>query len=1147
MKNRIFGLRTCPSAEDWQALLRGHLPTSRIEEYEAHLDDCPICVAQLDALTPSLPDDLWEAAREPVTATPEWAARCQGQGWSEIASAHELAEEGPLVFERKGKYKSHGPIAFGGMGEVYRAWEIGLERWVAIKVPSRTRRSPQAIARFLEEAPRQAQLEHANIVRVYARDEQDGVPFFAMELVTGETLARVAREGEMKPKRVAELMRQVAQAVHCAHKAGVFHRDLKPTNIMLTEEGVPKVVDFGLARTLDGPTPHSPAAGAGTDEYMAPEQWEDDPESPLARTDAYARTDVYGLGAVLYELLTKQAPFLRAAHRNETRRRVRFDDPKPPRSLCKAVPRDLEAICLRCLRKRPEDRFATAEDVAVALGRFIHGYPPAGSSWLSSGSYLVRRHRTASATACAALVALTLVTSLLVSTWWIHQRSEALNIFNEALKLVKEGQISEGHSRMQTSIERLPFGEKLWRGYFIRSVEALTASLNPEVARLSHSSQIRAVAGSADGRHVLIGDDSGCTILWDLAENTTVSLPTRDERKQISAVAFNTSGALCASGDFGGKVIVWDVRSREVLWKTALDNPVSFLGFLGKGDHLLTGAFDREGPQMRMWDVLRNGAKELALESTDLQKERTSDIVVSPKGDRFISISISKRCLLWDAEKGQVLAELGVVPGTGPPPKELPPTYAAFSADGSRFAIAGAKLNIHDGRTGTVIRQVDACGGHRVHCVAFRDDGGPTLVVGTERGVVVRRVSLDLEVWDDVPLDRSTNPSDFAAFTGHGLLLTGLATRTLRLLQPPPLALPHADLGAHTLRHTVVISGDASRIATLTLQETRIDPAESTAKQLRQTLERRLQVWDARTLEPASQAALLPEGLYPTDIAYSPTTDTLAVACRQFDNAALSVGNAPVLLGSITSNGTFLFDRLGDHDTGVCALAFTPDGEKLVTGSLLMPGETPAELICWAIGATSQPVWRIPYSTTVTAIAIAPNGKRLVVGGLDGALRLLSFDRPADAISIVNIGNRISAAAFAHRESILAVTDSKDHVRVFDVSDKSFTLRGEFDQPGSIFAPLQFSPGDDTLYVKGNHGVQRWDLQVLKPIDPVIDFVDGVSTFTVNSSPEAVVAITNKGKMILRTVSRPIPAYGAVVGPQPKPSNANDHDAERNK
>ena len=300
---------------------------------------------RLDALTPSLPDELWEAAREPVTATPEWAARCQG--WSEGALPAEVAEAGPLVFERKGKYKSHGPIAFGGMGEVYRAWEFGLERWVAIKVPSRARRSPKAIARFLEEAPRQAQLEHANIVRVYARDEQDGVPYFAMELVTGETLAKAAREPGLNPTRVARLMRQIAQAVHAAHKVGVFHRDLKPTNIMLTAEGIPKVVDFGLARTLDGPTPHSPAAGAGTDEYMVPEQWEDDPESPLARTDAYARTDVYGFGAILYELLTKQAPFLRAAHRNETRRRVRFDEPKPPRALCKAIPRsgsDLPAL-----------------------------------------------------------------------------------------------------------------------------------------------------------------------------------------------------------------------------------------------------------------------------------------------------------------------------------------------------------------------------------------------------------------------------------------------------------------------------------------------------------------------------------------------------------------------------------------------------------------------------------------------------------------------------------------------------------------------------------------------------------------------------------------------------------------------------------
>ena len=656
MKNRIFVSRPCPSADDWQALLAGNLPTSRIEEIEAHLDGCLVCVARLDALTPSLPEELWDAALEPATVTPEWAARCHG--WTEVESPSEPADDGPLLFERKGKYKSHGPIAFGGMGEVYRAWEIGLDRWVAIKIPSRARRSPNAITRFLEEAPRQAQLEHENIVRVYARDEQDGIPFFAMELVTGETLAKASREPGLQPKRVAELIRQVATAVHCAHKIGVFHRDLKPTNIMLTADGIPKVVDFGLARTLDGPTAQSMAGGAGTDEYMAPEQWEDDPASPHELADAYGRTDVYGLGAVLYELLTGRPPFLRGAHRNETRRRVRFDEPTPPRALCKTVPRDLEAICLRCLRKRPEERFATAKDVADALDRFVNGYPPSESSLLTRTVYLIRRHRTLTTTGCAGMLLLTLVMSLFVSTRWIYQRSEALHEFEEGRSSVAEGQISAGFDRMRKAIGLLPFGETFLRQYFVRNVAALGASISPEVARLAHTSQVMAAAASPDGRYVLVGDEAGKTILWDLAENTTVALPTRPGRTTVSSVAFNQTGALCSSGDCDGDVIVWDVQSRHVLWESRLKDQVMFLGFLGDGNRLLTGALDPKGPRMRMWDVLRDGGKEILVESEDLRREVASDIVVSPAGDRFVSISVSGRCLLWEAETGQVVADL---------------------------------------------------------------------------------------------------------------------------------------------------------------------------------------------------------------------------------------------------------------------------------------------------------------------------------------------------------------------------------------------------------------------------------------------------------------------------------------------------------
>ena len=268
MRNSRFASRPCPTPEEWRALLSRDLPTSRIEEMEAHLEGCPPCVAHLDALTPSFSDDLWEAVREPVAATPAWAVH--HSAWAGDAAPLELSSDGPLPFDRTGKYKSHGPIEFGGMGEVYRAWEVDLDRWVAIKIPSRARLSRNLIERFLKEAPRQAQLEHPNIVRVYARDEHDGVPYFSMEFVKGETLARAGRTTPFAPRGAAELVRQIASALEYAHDRGVFHRDLKPANIMLTAEGVPKIVDFGLARTLDEPSGPASGRGAGTAEYMDP-------------------------------------------------------------------------------------------------------------------------------------------------------------------------------------------------------------------------------------------------------------------------------------------------------------------------------------------------------------------------------------------------------------------------------------------------------------------------------------------------------------------------------------------------------------------------------------------------------------------------------------------------------------------------------------------------------------------------------------------------------------------------------------------------------------------------------------------------------------------------------------------------------------
>ena len=227
---------------------------------EAHLDGCPPCVVQLDALTPSLSEDLWEAVREPVAATPGWADQLLRLGGRRRAarsppttaccSSSGRANTSPMGRSQLAAWaRSTGPGRSGSIA----GW------------PSRSPRVAGAlrtlIARFLEEAPRQAQLEHPNIVRVYARDEQDGVPYFSMELVNGETLARASRGKPFAPRHAAQLMCQIASAVHYAHNTGVFHRDLKPGNIMLTVDGVPKILDFGLARTLDEPS--GQASGQG--------------------------------------------------------------------------------------------------------------------------------------------------------------------------------------------------------------------------------------------------------------------------------------------------------------------------------------------------------------------------------------------------------------------------------------------------------------------------------------------------------------------------------------------------------------------------------------------------------------------------------------------------------------------------------------------------------------------------------------------------------------------------------------------------------------------------------------------------------------------------------------------------------------------
>jgi tetratricopeptide (TPR) repeat protein len=309
-------------------------------------------------------------------------------------------------------YEILGELGYGGMGVVYRARQVSLGRVVALKMIRAGDAAGEAdLARFRAEAEAVARLRHPNIVQIYEIGEHGGRPYFSLEFVEGGSLSRRLAGAPLPPREAAALAETLARAVDAAHRAGVVHRDLKPANVLLAagpdgapDLGRPKVADFGLAKRLDDPSGRThEGALVGTPSYMAPEQ------AAGHGKEAGPAADIYALGAVLYETLIGRPPF-KTADVWETMLQVARDDPVPPRDLQPGLPRDLEAVCLKCLEKEPRRRYASAEALADDLRRFLGDEPvrarPAGA--LYRARKFTQRNKALVGGAAAALFALTL-------------------------------------------------------------------------------------------------------------------------------------------------------------------------------------------------------------------------------------------------------------------------------------------------------------------------------------------------------------------------------------------------------------------------------------------------------------------------------------------------------------------------------------------------------------------------------------------------------------------------------------------------------------------------------------------------------------------------------------------------------------------
>ena len=876
---------------------------------DAPMGLCPSCVFDLvggDETLKENPDEVRVSSEQNPKQSPNEGG----------AISSPFPREKAQVFQ---DYELLGEIARGGMGVVYRARQLSLNREVALKMILGGRLASDAeVTRFRAEAEAAAGLQHPNIVAIHEVGEHAGQHFFSMAYVAGCNLAELARREPLPPDRAARYVRRIAEAVHYAHGRGVVHRDLKPQNVLIDPSDEPRITDFGVAKQTDSQSGLTVTGVVlGSPSYMAPEQ------AQGRHSEVGPRSDVYSIGAILYELLTGRPPF-RAATPAETLRQVVDSEPATPRTLNSSIPEDVETICLKCLEKDPSIRYATAQEVADELGRYL-GHEPIHARPATVKERAVKwGKRNPMIAALWGLVVLTALAGFLGVFMQLQKTKEALR---------------------QANLNALA------------EATARAPELSPKLT-LRHAGEVLTAAFDREGRRVLSASHDKTASVWDAFDGTKLvelkghegvvggAMFSPDETR-ILTFSFDTQYRFPHLSPAGGHQVteqipkysdksarIWDASSGSQL--TVFDHPDQVVDavFSADGELVATAGWDHAA---RIWNTVTGKEVQIlnghsaALMSVQFgpDGERLAtgssgydyDMDITPGGGGGGTSTIKEPALvrIWDVNTGseagklknRVVSPLEAILGAGGFGSSR--CRASFSEDGSYLVTATkspentAVWSADDGRLIGYLK------GHtyEVNSAAFSHDGSKVVTASADHTARIWNARSGKEI---AVLIAHSGPVLWAEFSPNDQrVVTASSDTTVRVWD------------ATTGRGLAVLKGHEGKV-----YQARFGPEN--LRIVSASADSTVRIWNAATMDQLSIKLNGHQGEL-TRLAFSPDSKKVVTGSRDKTARVWE-----------TSTGTELLVLKGHSDIKnhshresilgrVNAVAFSPDGQRIVTGA----------------------------------------------------------------------------------------------------------------------------------------------------------------------------------------------------------------------